>query len=189
MADIILLSGSPRTNGNTEQVLRACMEEIEKCGLEPGLVTLAGKDVYGCKACYACRGTGKCILEDCVNELADKLRRAKGFIYASPVYFGTARGDMMNLLQRIGMVSRGNDRFLSGMVGGPIAVARRGGMTLTLQEMLMFCAINEMIVPGAGYWNMVIAGKEKGECLQDIEGMETAVKFAGKTAELIKKLS
>lgn len=44
----------------------------------------------------------------------------------------------MAALQRIGKVSRGNDKFLEWMVGGPIAVARRGGQTLTLQEMTMF---------------------------------------------------
>jgi multimeric flavodoxin WrbA len=44
----------------------------------------------------------------------------------------------MSALQRIGYVSRNSDRFLAGKVGGAIAVARRGGQTLTLQEMLMF---------------------------------------------------
>lgn len=52
-----------------------------------------------------------------------RLRESQGFIIASPVYFGTARADIMAALQRIGMVSMASDNFLSGKVGGPIAIA------------------------------------------------------------------
>jgi len=40
----------------------------------------------------------------------------------------------MNLLQRIGMVSKSNGKFLSRKVGGPVAVARRGGHTVSIQR-------------------------------------------------------
>ena len=93
----------------------------------------------------------------------------------------------MSALQRIGKVSRGGDKFLDWMVGGPIAVARRGGVTLTLQEMLMFFAINNMIVAGSTYWNMVIAGPE-GTALEDTEGIETIQLFGQNVARIIKKV-
>jgi multimeric flavodoxin WrbA len=122
-----------------------------------------------------------------LNEIIDKLREADGFIVGTPVYFGTARGDVMSALQRIGMVSMSSDSFLSRKVGGPIAVARRGGHTATLQEMLMFFLINDMIVPGSTYWNMVF-GRAPGEALNDEEGMRTVRRFAENVAFLIKKL-
>lgn len=93
----------------------------------------------------------------------------------------------MAALQRIGKLSRGYDKFLSWMVGGPIAVARRGGQTLTLQEMTMFFIINEMIVPGSIYWNMVIAGSE-GTYIDDEEGIKTIELFANNVAKLINKI-
>jgi multimeric flavodoxin WrbA len=105
----------------------------------------------------------------------------------SPVYFGTARGDVMAALQRIGYVSRKSDQFLSGKVGGAIAVARRGGQTFTLQEMLMFFLINDMIVPGSTYWNMVF-GRLPGEVWKDQEGIDTIRHFAANVAKLVKKL-
>src|SRR3712207_8739999 len=52
------------------------------------------------------------------------------------------------------------------------AVARRGGHTSTIQEMMMFYLINDMIVPGSTYWNIVF-GKESGDALKDEEGMKT----------------
>ena len=67
------------------------------------------------------------------------------------------------------------------MVGGPVAVARRGGQTSTLQEILMFFLINDMIVPGSTYWNMVI-GRLPGEAWKDQEGIETIRHFAANVA-------
>jgi len=94
----------------------------------------------------------------------------------------------MSALQRIGRVSMRNDNFLSWKVGGPIAVARRGGQTSTLQEMLMFFFISDMIVPGSTYWNMVF-GHAPGEVQDDEEGMETIRRFGYNVATLIKKIN
>jgi multimeric flavodoxin WrbA len=73
------------------------------------------------------------------------------------------------------------------MVGGPVAIARRGGHTSTLQEMLMFFLINDIIVVGSTYWNMVF-GRDPGEVWKDDEGIATIRIFAGNVAELVKKL-
>lgn len=189
MGKVILLSGSPRPDGNTFKVLEVCKQEIEKEGLEAEVISLAGKEIKGCIACYRCGELGKCSLNDGLNEIIDKIRPAQGFIVGAPVYFGTARGDAMNALQRIGMVSRSSDKFLSWKVGGPIALARRGGITNSYQEMLMVYFINEMIVPGSNYWNIVFGGKVKGDALKDEEGLTTVTKFSTNVAKLIKKIN
>jgi multimeric flavodoxin WrbA len=184
---VVLLCGSPRPKGNTSLVVDECARVIREQGLEAEVFSFAGRKVESCTACYRCREEGNCVLEDCVPELIEKLRGANGFIVASPVYFGTARGDVMAALQRVGLVSMSNEKFLSWMVGGPIAVARRGGHTATVQEMLMFFLINEMIVPGSSYWNMVF-GFEPGEALKDEEGMNTVRLFSRNVARLITLL-
>lgn len=188
MAKVVLLSGSPRPDGNTYQVLEVCKKEIEKEGLEAEIISLARKDIKGCIACYRCGELKRCAINDGLNEIIDKIREAQGFIVGSPVYYGTARGDLMNALQRIGSVSRSSDNFLAWKVGGPIAVARRGGLSNTYLEMMMVYFINEMIVPGSTYWNIVFGGKTKGEALKDEEGIRTVSRFAGNVAKLIKKL-
>lgn len=187
MVKVILLSGSPRGNSNTEDVLKICAEEIEKNGVEAEVLTLRGKKIQSCIACNRCAELGNCILKDGLEDIIEKIREADGFIPAAPVYFGTARGDIMAALQRIGKVSRGNDKFLDWMVGGPIVVARRGGQTLTLQEMSMFFPINNMIIVGSTYWNMVFAGPE-GTALNDEEGIATIKLFSENVAKVIKKL-
>jgi multimeric flavodoxin WrbA len=184
---VVLLCGSPRPKGNTRQILEECARVIGKAGAEPEIISLAGKRIQACTACYRCEKEKRCHLEDDADAIMKKVREARGFIVASPVYFGTARGDVMNLLQRMGMVARFDGGWLAGKVGGPIAVARRGGHTLTLQEMTMFFMISDMIVPGSTYWNMVI-GRNPGEALNDQEGMDTVRHFADNVAKLVLKL-
>lgn len=188
MKKVVLLCASPRPSGNTYQVMEECASVIEDEGLEVEMIPFAGKKIDSCIACGRCGELGRCSLKDDLNPIIDIIRDAEGLIIGSPVYFGTARGDMMSALQRIGMVSRANDNFLSWKVGGPIAVARRGGHTATLQQMLMFFFISDMIVPGSTYWNMVF-GMAPGEAKNDDEGMETIRRFAYNVATLIKKIN
>jgi multimeric flavodoxin WrbA len=187
MKKVLLLCASPRKKSNTMEVVEECANKIEDNGLETEIISLRKMKIQSCQACLKCTKTHQCKIDDGLNEIIEKIKESEGLIVASPVYFGTARGGIMSALQRIGMISRGGDQFLSWKVGGPIAVARRGGHTATLQEMLMFYLINDMIVPGSTYWNMVF-GWQPGEVGDDAEGMETIRHFGENVAQLIKKI-
>jgi multimeric flavodoxin WrbA len=187
MAKVLLISGSPKPEGNTAQLINECAKVIRENGVQAEIVSFADMKIESCTACGKCSEMGECNIEDGLNQVIKMLRTAQGFIVGTPVYFGTARGDVMCALQRIGYVSRNSDKFLTGKVGGPIAVARRGGQTLTLQEMLMFFLINDMIVPGSTYWNMAF-GRLPGEVWKDQEGVDHIRHFAANVAGLVKKL-
>jgi multimeric flavodoxin WrbA len=187
MDKVLLLCASPRSKGNTAQVLEECAKILENEGLKTEIVSFVGKRIQSCIARFKCAKINKCSLNDGLNDIIEKIRESKGFIIGSPVYFGTTRGDLMSALQRIGMVSMLSDNYLSWKIGGPIAVARRGGHTSTLQEMLMFYLINDMIVPGSTYWNMVF-GRNPGDIWQDKEVMATIRRFGENVANLIKKI-
>ena len=187
MADVILISGSPRAKGNTEYAVNVCRDAIEKRGLTAKVISLRGKPIQGCIACGECAKTGKCSLNDALNDMLDDIREADGFIIGAPVYFGTARGDVMNLMQRLSMVARSNGNWLSGKVGGPVVVARRAGGMSTLQEMLMAFFISDMIVCGSSYWNIAY-GRAPGDVANDTEGIATLEKFGDNVAKLILQL-
>lgn len=188
MDKVLLLSASPRKDSNCEQVLAECIKEIESEGLKAKLLTLRGKNIRSCVACNMCADLKRCVFDDDgVNDIIKEIREAKGFIVASPVYFATARGDLLSALQRIGYVSRRDNNFLSWKVGGPIAVGRRGGLTTTYSDLLMFYLSNEMIVSGSNYWNIVFGGPQ-GEAMKDLEGIENVKRFSRNVAKLIKKL-
>jgi multimeric flavodoxin WrbA len=187
MAKVLLISGSPKAEGNTAQLMNECARVIRERGVEAEVISFSEMKIESCTACGKCSESKECSLQDGLNDIIKKLRASQGFIVGSPVYFGTARGDVMAALQRIGQVSKKSDQFLAGKVGGAIAVARRGGHTFTLQEMLMFFLINDMIVSGSTYWNMAF-GRLPGEVWEDKEGIETVRHFAANVANLVKKL-
>lgn len=188
MAKVLLLSASPRKKGNTAQLIDECAKVINKNRVEAETLSLAGMKIRPCLGCGKCAKTGKCKLDDGVNEIVARVKKARGFIVGTPVYFGTARSDLLSVLQRMGMVSKSSNEFLSRKVGGPIVVARRGGHTATIQELLMFYLINDMVVPGSYYWNMVF-GHKAGEVWKDKEGIEVVRRFAENVAWLVKRLS
>jgi multimeric flavodoxin WrbA len=188
MGKVLLVSASPRRNGNTAQLIEECAGIIAQNGLETEIVSLAGMDIRSCLACGKCAKLGECKQDDGLNGVIARIKEAEGLIVGTPVYFGTARGDLMSALQRIGMVSKSTDGFLSRKVGGPVAVARRGGHTATIQELLMFYLINDMIVPGSYYWNMVFGAKE-GEVWEDEEGILVVRRFAENVAWLINTIA
>ena len=179
MAKVILLSGSPNAEGNTVQVLRECAKTIEANGVGAEVISLAGMKLHD--AMDFTSG------DDGFDAIIARIKDADGLIVGGPVYWGTVRAQLMTALQRLSMASMRQDNFLSRKVGGPIAVARRGGSTASLQEMMMFYLSNDMIVPGSTYWNIVF-GQAPGEALQDVEGMNTIRRFGENVAFLVGKL-
>lgn len=164
---------------NTVQVLRECAKTIEANGVETEVISLAGMRLHD-----AMDFTGG---DDGFDAIIAKIKEADGLITGGPVYWGAVRAQLMTALQRIAMASMQQGNFLSRMVGGPIAIARRGGSTTSLQEMMMFYLSNDMIVPGSTYWNIVF-GQAPGQALQDEEGMNAIRRFGENTAFLIQKI-
>lgn len=180
MKKVILLSGSPNLEGNTVQVFRECSKIMEENGVETEIISLAGmnlNDSMNFQGGY----------NDGFDQIIEKIQNAQGLIVGGPVYWGTVRAELMTALQRIAMASMQTGNFLSRMVGGPIAVARRGGVTSSIQEMMMFYLSNDMIVPGSTYWNIVF-GQQPGEALKDEEGMNTIRRFAENVAYLVNRI-
>ncbi len=182
---IVGVVGSPRVGGNVEALTRVCLDEISKEGIETELISLAGKKIAPCDACASCRETGKCHVEDDFDAVFAKLVEADGVVLGTPVYFGAASPQMVCFISRF--YAHGSERILENKVGGPIVVARRAGQNFAFAQLLLFCFIQGMIVPGSTYWNVAF-GRHKGEALKDEEGVNTVKSFGQKLAWLVKKI-
>ena len=71
---VLMLNGSPKANGNTALALREIASVLEKEGVDVEIVHVGHLAVRGCVACLSCRKTGKCAVDDIVNELAEKFK-------------------------------------------------------------------------------------------------------------------
>ena len=79
---VLLISGSPKPNGNTVLLMQECAKVIEAHGVEAEIVSFAGMKIEACIACGKCSKTGKCSLDDGLNEIITKIRSAEGLIVA-----------------------------------------------------------------------------------------------------------
>ena len=61
---VVLLNGSPRPEGNTAAVVKECARAIEARGVEAEIISLAGKKIESCVACYKCQENGRCSLDE-----------------------------------------------------------------------------------------------------------------------------
>ena len=89
MKKICILLGSPRKNGNTEQLIRCFRDEAEKLGCETRTYRLYEMDLRPCAACRECQkdrtGFG-CPLEDEMQVIFDAITWCDLIVIGSPVY-------------------------------------------------------------------------------------------------------
>ncbi|MCQ2449370.1 MAG: flavodoxin family protein [Clostridia bacterium] len=166
---VLILNGSPRTDGNTSIAIREMVKIFETENIEAEVIQVGTKEVRGCIACGKCSKTGKCVFNDVVNELAPKFQEADGLIVASPVYYASANATLIAVLDRL-FYSTHFDKTMK--VGASVVCARRGGCSATFDELNKYFTISNMPIASSQYWNS-IHGRSQGEAEMDEEGKQT----------------
>lgn len=182
---VLLINGSPRPNGCTGRALREVSETLEKEGIETETVVVGNRDIRGCIACNTCSKTGKCVFDDAVNEIAEKFEKADGLIVGSPVYYGSANGTLVSLLDRL-FYSTSFDKTMKA--GASVVSCRRGGNTATFDELNKYFTISSMPVVSSRYWNMV-HGFTAEDVEKDLEGLQTMRVLGRNMAFLLKGIA
>ncbi len=182
---VLMLNGSPRANGNTSIALNELKTTLEKNGIEVEIIQVGNMEIKGCKGCLYCREHGKCVMNDVVNEVASKLEQADGLVVGSPVYYASANGTLVCLLDRLFYSTKFNKTM---KVGASVAVARRGGCSSTFDELNKYFTISGMPVCSSQYWNSV-HGRAPGDAVKDEEGLQTMRTLGNNMAFLIKSIA
>lgn len=97
----LILMGSPRLHGNTAELCKPFMEELQKNNAEVRYVTLADRDIKPCKGCYACQEIGGeygCCQKD--EMPVDDILWADLIVLATPIYAWYCAAPMKNVLER-----------------------------------------------------------------------------------------
>ena len=182
---VSMLNGSPHVRGNTALALNEMEMIFAENGIESEIIQVGSQSVRGCMACGYCGEHGRCVINDLVNEVADKFREADGLVVASPVYYASANGTLVSLLDRL-FFSRSYETRMK--VGASVAVCRRGGASATFDELNKYFTISNMPVVSSQYWNSV-HGLTPGEAAQDGEGLQTVRVLARNMSFLIKAIA
>ncbi len=182
---ILLLNGSPRKMGNTALALREMVTVFEQNGFSTETVQVGALPVRGCLACGYCHEHGHCTLNDIVNEIAPKFAAADGLVVASPVYYASANGTLVSVLDRLFYSTR-FDKTMK--VGASVAVARRGGCSATFDQLNKYFTISGMPVASGQYWNSV-HGRLPGEAEGDGEGLQSMRTLARNMTFLVRSIA
>ena len=179
---VLLVNGSPHANGCTYTALCEVAAALEKQGIETELFQIGTKPVSGCLGCGACIKTGKCVVDDVVNEFVEKAKTADGFVFGSPVHFANASGAITSFMDR---AFYGKGAVYADKPAAAIMSCRRGGATATLDQLNKYFTISNMPIVSSQYWNMV-HGNTPDEVRQDAEGMQTMRTLGTNMAWLLK---
>ncbi len=182
---VLILNGSPRANGNTARALAELEKTFSAEGVETEIVQIGNKEIRGCAACFSCYKTGKCAIDDIVNELAKKFEQCDGLIVASPVYYASPNGTLVSCLDRLFYSTHFDKRM---KVGASVAVARRGGCSATFDMLNKYFTISGMPIASSQYWNSV-HGAKPGQAEEDLEGLQTMRTLAKNMTFLMKSIA
>ena len=99
---IVVITGSPRKNGNSFAMTEAFIKAAEGKGHTVTRFDAAMKKVGGCHACETCYSTGKaCTFDDDFNTIAPAILEADAIVFAMPVYWYSIPAQIKGVIDRI----------------------------------------------------------------------------------------
>lgn len=104
--NILVLSGSPRPQGNTAAMVAAFAEGARESGHQVDVVNICQKKIAGCLACEYCHQEGsgherQCVQRDDMQEFYPLLDEAEMLVLASPIYYHSFTGQLQCAINRI----------------------------------------------------------------------------------------
>lgn len=105
--NLIAINGSPRKTWNTATLLQHALDGAAAQGATAELIHLYDLNFKGCTSCFACKkvggkSEGRCAMRDDLTPLLERIETAAdALILGSPIYFGSASGEMRSFMERL----------------------------------------------------------------------------------------
>jgi multimeric flavodoxin WrbA len=100
--NIVILSGSPRPNGNSEKLVTMFKEGAESVGKTVTVFRTAYMKFGGCMGCAHCvENKGSCVIQDGMTEALSAIQQADAVVWASPIYYFSVTGQLKLAIDRM----------------------------------------------------------------------------------------
>ena len=144
---ILLLSGSPRKNGNSSAMADAFTAGAQSAGHEVVRFDVGRMDIAGCQGCEYChvQGEGQCVQQDDMQDIYPHLADCDMIVFASAVYYWTLTAQMQAALHRFYAI-------------GKPAMATKFAMLLSSGSPGVYDAINSQIKSAFDFMGIEIVG-------------------------------
>lgn len=100
---VLILSGSPRKNGNSELLCEEFKRGAQEAGHHVEKIFIREKKIGYCVACQFCKKdgySGPCAFKDDMEEILQKMKEADAIALGSPVYFYGIDAQMKTVIDR-----------------------------------------------------------------------------------------
>lgn len=122
---IVVITGSPRKNGNSFAMTDAFIKEAEQKGHTVSRFDAAFLKIGGCHACMTCYKTGKaCSFDDDFNLIAPAILEADAVVFTMPVYWYSIPAQIKGVI----------DRLFSLVVGGKDIAGKKCALITCCEE-------------------------------------------------------
>jgi putative NADPH-quinone reductase len=105
MKQIVAINASPRSGWNTSQLVEAAAEGAKEAGAAVEVTDLYKLEPFqGCISCFGCKlpkTFGRCVSQDGLTGVLDKIRKADSLILGSPNYLGNLTAGFRALFERL----------------------------------------------------------------------------------------
>ncbi len=183
---VILINGSLHKRGCTYTALEEVAGALNREDVETEIFHIGIKPISGCTACLKCRETGRCNIDDKVNDFLDLAESADGFVFGTPVHYAAASGAITSFMDRAFYAKMGNGVF-AFKPGAAVVSCRRAGATAAFDQINKYFTISNMPIVSSQYWNMVHGAKPE-DVRQDLEGMQTMRTLGTNMAWLLRSI-
>ena len=98
---IVVLNGSPRKGGNTEQMAEHFAEAARKKH-DVQILNVGRMNIHGCLGCGSCyKHQGACVQKDDMQQVFDALQDADMVVFASPIYWFDLTAQLKAAIDRL----------------------------------------------------------------------------------------
>lgn len=116
---ILVLTGSPRKNGNSNTLADQFIEGARASGHEVSRFDAAFKNVHPCAGCNHCGMDGPCVFQDDFEFVREHIIPAQAVVFATPMYYFGISAQLKAVI----------DRFYA--INGQIHVPKRAVLLMT----------------------------------------------------------
>lgn len=97
---VIGISGSPRKDSNSEELLNRALEGAVSAGAAVEKIILNEMDFRPCQECGGCDKTGLCVIHDDMEGLYGRIEGADGIAVSTPVFFASVSAQLKMMIDR-----------------------------------------------------------------------------------------
>jgi len=100
MGSVLAVAASARRNGNSDTLLEKALGPVREAGHTVETIIPYRLSITPCRSCHGCWETGRCVVDDEMQELYVKFCEADYLAVAAPVYFTNVPGHLKVLIDR-----------------------------------------------------------------------------------------